>query len=329
VDEDRGEDAERGLRALLGRQSGVVSRRQALACGMAPYDLERLLRRRELARVVPGVFVDHTGELAWQQRAWAGCLAVGGAALAGSSALRATVGPGWRHHRDDGPVHLVVDQLRRCVAPPGYRLERRRGVEPLVRWNASPPRMRLEPAALDVVALEPDPLRVVGLLADLCQTRHTTADRLLEAARGRARLPRRDHVEGVLADLATGACSTLEHGYLVHVERAHGLPVGVRQLAGTSTLGGVWRDVDYEPLPVRVELDGRLFHDTAEQRDRDLDRDLDSAVDGRRSIRLGWGQVFERPCRTAERVGLLLRRAGWTGQPRPCGQRCALRTAAA
>jgi hypothetical protein len=68
VDEDRGEDAERGLRALLGRQSGVVSRRQALACGMAPYDLERLLRRRELARVVPGVFVDHTGELAWEQR---------------------------------------------------------------------------------------------------------------------------------------------------------------------------------------------------------------------------------------------------------------------
>jgi hypothetical protein len=215
------------------------------------------------------------------------------------------------------------------VAPEGYRLERRRGLEPLVRWNASPPRLRVEQAALDVACSVRDDLRAVGMLADICQGRHTTAQRMLEAARARPRLRRRRWIEQVLADLATGAWSTLEHGYLVHVERAHGLPAGARQRAGTSTLGTVWRDVDYDPLPVRVELDGRLFHDTAEQRDRDLDRDLDSVVDGRSSVRLGWGQVFDRPCRTAERVALLLRRAGWTGEPVRCGPDCALARAGA
>jgi hypothetical protein len=299
-----------------------VSRRQALTCGLAAYDLERLVRRRELVRVLPGVFVDHTGEPTWEQRAWAGCLAVDRAALGGSSALRATVGSGWRHHRDDGPIHLVVDARRNPVVPEGCRLQRRRALDALVRWNTSPPRLRVEQAALDVAAAARDDLRVVGLLADVCQGRHTTAERLLEAARARPRLRRRRWIEQVLSDLGTGACSTLEHGYLVHVERAHGLPVGARQLAGSSTLGTVWRDVDYDPLPLRVELDGRLFHDSAQQHDRDLDRDLDSAVDGRLSVRLGWGQVFDRPCRTAERVAALLRQAGWGGEPVRCGPDC-------
>lgn len=40
------------------------------------------------------------------------------------------------------------------------------------------------------------------------------------------------------------------------------------------------RDVAYRDQGWYVELDGRLFHDTAERRDADLDRDLDAAVSG-------------------------------------------------
>jgi len=65
---------------------------------------------------------------------------------------------------------------------------------------------------------------------------------------------------------------------------------------------------------VVVELDGRLFHDAATGRDRDLERDLDTATDGRSTVRLGWGQVFERPCSTAAKVGRLLQLAGWSGR---------------
>ncbi|WP_197687656.1 MULTISPECIES: hypothetical protein [unclassified Nocardioides] len=319
----RGLDAA-ALARLLGDQSGVVSRAQVVACGGAPHDLGRLVRRRELVRVLPGVFVDHTGRPTWLQRAWAGCLYYEPAALAGPSALRAVSGPGWRHHDDSGPVDLALDVSRRCVDAPGYRVRRVTGLAAKVQWNMSPPRIRVEEAALDEALRQPSRFAMIGVLADICQSRRTTAHRVLEAAGERGRLTDRSLLCGVLADIADGTCSTLEHAYLDLVERAHGLPVGRRQQPGSSERSGVLRDVDYDPLLFLVELDGRLFHDTSGQRDRDLDRDLDAAVDGRRTVRLGWGQVIDRPCRTAARVAALLARAGWTGTPTRCGPDCRL-----
>ena len=109
----------------------------------------------------------------------------------------------------------------------------------------------------------------------------------------------------------------LEHGYLFRVERPHGLAVGRRQPAAWSR-GRIYRDVDYVDHDLHVELDGRLFHDNAEGRDRDLDRDLDAYVEGWLTVRLGWGQVFGRPCATAERIGMLLQQRGWGGFVLPC-----------
>ena len=63
-----------GYAELLALQSGVVSRRQLTGLGVEVHDLQRMLRRRELVRVHPGVFVDHTGSLTWLQRAWVGVL---------------------------------------------------------------------------------------------------------------------------------------------------------------------------------------------------------------------------------------------------------------
>ena len=47
----------------------------------------------------------------------------------------------------------------------------------------------------------------------------------------------------------------------------------------------MYRDVEYDDFV--VELDGRLFHDDTAARDRDLERDLDAAVEGKDTIRLG------------------------------------------
>lgn len=134
----------------------------------------------------------------------------------------------------------------------------------------------------------------------------------------------------MLADLAAGTCSVLERGYLDLVERPHGLPQAARQREAAGADGRrQLRDVDYEPLPVLVELDGRMFHDDAHQRDRDLARDLDAALEGRRTVRLGWRQVFDRPCVTAAKVGALLVAAGWPGPVRGCGHDCRAVLAAA
>jgi hypothetical protein len=126
----------------------------------------------------------------------------------------------------------------------------------------------------------------------------------------------------VLRDVAEGTCSVLEHGSLTKVERPHGLPRGRRQLAGEDSSGRVYRDVYYEECDQYVELDGVLVHGTPEARDADLERDLDAAVERHGTVRLGWGQVYGRPCRTAAKIAALLTQLGWTGSIRPCGPDC-------
>lgn len=303
---------------LLAHQSGVISRRQALAAGLQPHDLRRLERRRELTRLHRQVYLDHTGEPTWIQRAWAGVLLAWPAALCDSSALRMTEGPGRTAH-DPGVIHVAVERERDLDLPPGLRLHRVAALEPKVHWNTSPPRMRTEHAVLREAARAPGDFGTVRILADAVQSRRTTAPRLREAWGELERLPRRRFIARVLDDVATGACSVLEHGYLHRVERAHGLPRADRQVRD-STRGPVYRDVEYRAHELLVELDGRLFHDSAGARHRDLERDLDAAVLGRLTIRLGWGQVFDSPCRTAARVGALLRTRGWTGRVARCDQ---------
>ena len=295
------------LAELLALQSGVISRRQALEQGMKPHDIRRLIRRREWATVHPGVYVNHTGPLTWQQRAWAAVLAMAPAALSDASALGS----------HDGPVHVAVDRSRTVVAPDGVIRHYLADLDRRVQWNASPPRVRIEYAVLARAAAATDDFAAMAALAQPVQSRRTTAGKLLDALEQQQRVARRPFLVSVLGDIEAGSCSVLEQGYLERVERRHGLPVASRQVAAASR-GRIYRDVDYPAYGLVIELDGRLFHDSTAARDRDLDRDLDAAVDGRLTVRLGWGQVFGRSCETAARVGLLLEQRGWNGEVRPC-----------
>lgn len=229
-------------------QDGLISRRQADNLGVKPADIRRLMRQRQWARVHPGVYVNHTGELTWQQRAWAAVLFAAPAALCGGSALRAANGPGHRDHDDEGAIHVAVDHKRTVVTPVGVRAHRLVGLNSRVQWNRSPPRLRIEEAVLDVAAAASDDFASIAVLADAVQSRRTTADRLIEALDARSRIARREFMAGVLADVADGACSALEHAYLTRVERPHGLPWAQRQVRASSR-GPVYRDVVYVARP--------------------------------------------------------------------------------
>lgn len=311
-----------GMRQLLEAQGGVVARRQLIATGLDENDIRRLVRRRELAPVHPGVFVDHTGEPSWSQRAWAAVLYAWPAALSGRSALRVT--DGREHGQDDADdIDVVVSHDRRVRPRKGVRVERRRRLDDHVLWNLGPPRLRYEEAVLDVAISAATDLDAIAVLAAACGRRRTTAGRLAAALQERSRAPRRTWLTAVLDDVGAGTCSVLEHGYLRRVERAHGLPPARRQLRTFALSGPVYRDAEVAGLLV-VELDGRTFHDTAAARDRDMERDLDATLDGRATVRLGWGQVFDRPCGTAVKIAALLGTLGWDGAPRPCGPSCAV-----
>jgi len=305
------------LTELMILQAGVISRRQVLLAGGSDHDIRRLLRRREWALVHDGVYVDHTGPLTWLQRAWAAVLVMWPAALCHHSALRASDGPGRRDHHDGGPIHVAVHRGRRVRAPVGVVVHRLTDLDAKTQWNGSPPRLRVEEAALDVAAEAPTDFDAIGVLADAVQSRRTTADRLLDALRKRTRIARRRFIRTVLEDVRLGACSALEHAYLTRVERPHGLPSANRQLRASSR-APMYRDVVYLAHGLVVELDGRMFHDNARARDRDLDRDLDGAVDGLTSIRIGWGQAVGRPCVTAQKISRILNRLGWLGPILQC-----------
>ena len=318
----QGSIMDRRLVPLLQAQCGVVSRRQALAAGLSRENIDRLCRRNELCRLHPRVYLAHTGEPSWEQRAWGAVLWGWPSALSHGSALAAVEGAGSPHRRR--PVEIAITRDRRLVAEPGIVVRRTGHVRSRTQAG-SPPRIRYDEAVLDVVARMDQLDELVAELGRVVQGRRTTTSRLLAALEQRPRIRHRGVLAEVLGDVALGATSALERTYLRDVERAHGLPPASRQRR-EQTIGAVaYRDALYEigGRVLAVELDGRLFHDTARQRDRDLDRDLLAHVHrAAETVRLGWGQCYGRPCLTAGLVGALLRGMGWPGDVRPCRPGC-------
>ena len=247
---------------LLEQQSGVIARHQIIGRDDHAGEIQRRLRRREWVRLLPGVFLHHTGEPTWVQRAWAGVLA--------------------------------------C-------------------W----------PAVLDVATNRADELSAIETLAEACRTRRTTPDRLLTALRQRPRIRDRRFLESVLGDVSVGACSVLgARCSNRHISTAWSGHTGCRQgsvswlrrrpSAGscgtwsTTSSGSSWSSTGGSTT-------ARLGSATATSIGTP-----DAAVDGRSTVRLGWGQVFDRPCLTAKRIAVLLTERGWPGRTRSCGGDCPL-----
>lgn len=300
--------------ALAACQGGVVSRRQLAERDAREQEVRTWLHHRLLVAVHRGVYVLHTGRPTAHEREWAAVLYAAPAALWGTSAL-----PGLRCARGGSTptVHVGIDESRRVRETEGVAVHRVVDLEAQAHLATSPPRMRVEEAALDVAAIARDDLDAAAVLAEVVSARRTTPARLAAALEGRSRVCRRDWIDQVLGDLAAGTCSVLEQAFLRDVERAHGLPAAYRQVRA-SARGTVYRDVLYAGLGLVVELDGRWDHTDAAARDRDLDRDLLAAVDGLLTVRLGWGQVVGRPCATARTLGLLMQRRGWAGDVLRC-----------
>ncbi|WP_082680999.1 type IV toxin-antitoxin system AbiEi family antitoxin domain-containing protein [Mycolicibacterium novocastrense] len=294
-------------------QDGVVARRQMVSAGATDFDIARLVRRRELIPLERGVYVNHSGRLTQMQRHWAAVLAFWPAALAHVSALP---------NPPPTVVHIAIDSSRNLRTLPGIVLHRTPDFAHRADLFRNPPAIRLEHALIDVVGgelREEDVAAAFAEMARVCATWRTTPQRILQTLETRRRVPGRRTVEAMLTDLRDGACSVLERGYLLRVERAHGLPRGKRQARSTATGRATYQDVRYGRQGVVVELDGRAFHDSPRDRDRDALRDLaELSRSDLVTIRLTYGLVFGDTCRTAQLIGGVLRRRGWTGRVRTC-----------
>lgn len=303
------------------RQNGVFRREQARAAGISDGTLASWCRSKRIRRLHHGVYGDVAEPVPWKARVWAAWLAVGtDAALAGETALRWYGLDGdWSQDR----IELDVPRRRRLVPPDRVDVHRCRDFADRLFGTREPAIVRVEVALLAVAGRQARDDRAVSVLLDACRQGRTTAERLETELAATARVPRRAVLRGVLGDVSGGVQSFLELSYVRRVERAHRLPAGTRQVRSQVDGRAVYRDVEYQPYELLVELDGRAGHDDTAATWRDMSRDNAATLDGKLTLRFGY-QLVTDPCQAAQQVAHALRLRGWPGSIRPCSPSCSV-----
>lgn len=295
-------------------QGGVVTRAQALGAGLTRDAVKARLRSGRWRRLFPGVYITFTGDPTPATRRWAAVLGAGDGAVLSHRSAAEEVGladPG------SDAIHVTIPARRRLTPPPGVVVHRCAHLAERRHPTRRPPQTRVEDTVLDLAIESPTQDEAMAWIAAACSGRLTTPDRVARALRSRERVAGRRSLAALLDDAAAGCRSVLEWRYLRDVERAHGLPVAVRQSARPRRGGTFYDDVNYADHGVRVELDGRAAH-PAQARWRDFRRDNAAVAAGDAVLRYGAADVWERPCEVAAQVAGVLRGRGWAGGEHAC-----------
>ena len=293
---------------MASTQDGVITRAQAVACGLADSALRRLVMSGAWQRLDHGVFVMGPAPATWDQWArgallWAGVpSALGGEAAA------------YRHGLVERAPELIEVWVPSTAthrgARPRWRL-RFDGEERLSRARGHLVVTSVEDTVLDLADVS-DTDRTLTVLTRALAVRRTHEVRMRAALAPRSRVRHRALVADVVST-RKGYESALEYRLDVDVLGRHGLPRGRSQ--ATTRAGRVDRLL--EEYELVLEADGRAGHE-GEGEFRDMDRDNANALCGLRTLRLGWYNVRLRPCATARLVAEVLRQQGWLGTLRPC-----------
>lgn len=286
----------------------MLSAKQIALLGYSEHAVRRLIRTDSWRRIAHGVYA--TGDPDWTGQLWAGVLLGGPEARIGGEAAGHLYGIA---PQPDQIVVMVPDSSPVCSRPPWVFRRERPGVRS-PRSPGEPPRLTLPDTALDLCDAA-TAAEVVGILTRAVGTRKASARQLRTALQSRTRIRHRELLTALLGEIDAGAQSWLEIRYLHDVERAHGLPRGLRQ--NPSHDHRSWRDILYNPYRLVVELDGRLGHE-GEGRFRDMRRDNVATLAGEATLRYGYYDVTSSPCVVAFQVAAALTLRGWSGILRRC-----------
>ena len=304
---------------IAGPQSGAVTTRQLQDAGADRAWVARQVGSGHWQRLHAGVLVVHSGPVPWRTRAWAALLHAGpGATLSHGSAAFVHA---FRTAAPRG-IDVSVPEARRHEPVPGLTIHRRRAMPPS---GGRPRRTWRGDTVVDLVAAARSDDDAIGWVCDAVRAGARLPE-ITDALARRTRVHNRRLLGELLAEVAAGIESPLEHRYHRDVERRHGLPRAELQVR--EVVGAVWIRADcvYRGLGVRVELDGALAHPGGRT---DADTWRDNAVvlaRGEITLRYRWRHVAVTPCATAGQVAAALRSGGWRGRPRPCGPACAATT---
>jgi hypothetical protein len=306
---------------LIARQHGVISRRQALAWGVAPDAVEARVRFGRWTRLHRGTYATFTGEPSREALLWAALLRAGGEAVLSHETAAELAGLA---DQPSPQIHITVPATRepaRAQNIPGVVIHRSNRVYQARHPSALPPRTRLEETVLDLTQTAATFDAAFAWLCQAAGRRLTTPGRLRKAVDARRKLRWRTEISAALDEVAEGVRSLLEFRYVSGVERPHELPRATRQARRRRKAGNAYLDNLYEDYLVGIELDGRAAH-PVEERWRDIRRDNAGAAEGVITLRFGWSDVTAHQCQTAAQVAAALRHRGWTGAIRRCGPGC-------
>lgn len=302
-------------------QRGVVTRQQAVACGLTPEQIRARLRSGRWRRLFPGVYATFSGTPPRSAQLWAALLTAGDGAVLSHETAAELCG------LLDAPrpaIHVTIPAARRVRRIPGMVVHISKHLDAARHPGKAPPQTRVEQTVLDLTQTARTLDQALSHLTRAVARRLTTVQRLRTALTARRKARWRAEINATLSDVEEGCHSPLELRYMHDVERAHGLPAGLRQ-GRRARRGGRWYDdVRYPSYDTLVEVDGRAAH-PEDQRWRDLHRDNAGVAEGLSVLRYGAADVTTRACAVAAQVAGVLRRNGWTGQATPCGSDCPVR----
>lgn len=334
---------DRLTRARIAGQAGLVTVDQLKVAGWTPDAMLWQVTSGRWTRPHRGVYLTTPGRDDWEVTAVAALLAVGPpVCLCGESAGQAwgllskrppeaaTAGSRTGDTPQSGPrgeaVRVLVPLRRNNGAWDGIEVIRSRHYDDRVHPTEWPHRTTVEHTVFDL-ALGHGPDRAIALMAKACQLRLTTEAKLAAVLERRVTQPHRKVLREALGLVGEGAESAAEVRYIRDVEKAHGLPRGIRQVPAP---GSRRRDSEYPDYGVVVEIDGRLGHVGWLNQQRDGRRDRQAAAIGKVTVRGGWPDLTPSACEFAAELAAIFGVRGWSGRARPCGSpRCRLLEAAA
>ncbi len=301
-------------------QRGVITRKQALRCGLTPDAIDWQVLSGRWLRLRRAIYSTVTGQLTREATLWAAVLSAGSQAVlshqTAAELFKIT-------DRQSSLVHVTIPAERHIAGLEGVVVHRSTRLSDARHPSLLPPRTRIEETVLDLVTQAATFDAAFAVACAACQRRRTTPGRLTEAMTRRKKMGWRADLGVALAEIGSGVHSVLEYKYVRDVERPHGLPQASRQARVARDGGNAFLDNLYDDYSLCVELDGREAHPD-DQRWLDIRRSNAVAEEGITTLRYSWSDIDRRPCQTAGQVGAVLRHRGWTGSVRRCGPTCRL-----
>jgi hypothetical protein len=248
---------ERALRLILLTQRGVLTREQALSCGITAHGIEHRIRRGgSWLRLLPGVYLTATGQPTWDQRQAAAMLYAGPeSVITGLAALRNYGIRGAQPRR----VDVLIPHERERQSPGFVAIHRTRRMPETVAVDLSLRFAPAERAVADTVRQLPDLAEARAVVAGAvqlgrCSIANLAAELRAGPVRGSAQL------RAVLAEVIAGIRSAPEADLRDLIRKA-GLPEPLYN--PKLYLGDVFLaqpDAWWPEYGVAVEVDSREWH---------------------------------------------------------------------